>query len=324
MNLPESCIIGTGSYLPKQRLNNHDLEKFLDTDDEWIRRRTGITHRHLVAEDEDTCSIAVEASRAAIHQAKIKPTDINLVILATTTPDNIFPATAAKIQHSLGIPPCAFFDLQAVCSGFIHALAMADNMLKLGQAKTALVVGAEIYSKILDWQDRATSVLFGDGAGAVILQAKPPTKDKRGILSTHLFGDGQYYNALYVDGGVTQKNTNGYVRMQGREVYRLAIVKMAEAVEVALKHNGYKSSDLQWLVPHQANLRIITAVADSLKLNPEKVIVTVQEHANISAATIPVALNHGVQSGLFKNGDLVALSALGGGFSWGSVLLKWV
>ena len=316
-----SQIIGVGSYLPKRKISNDELAKTVDTSDEWIQKRTGISSRYFVGDDENTASIACQAAKAAMQNANVKPTDIDLIILATTTPDNTFPATASVIQHKLGVPPCAFFDVQAVCSGFIYALAMADNMLKLGQAKKALVIGAEVYSKILDWKDRSTCVLFGDGAGAVILQAVP--EESSGVLSTHLFGDGSYHDALYVDGGVTQEGGSGHVRMQGKEVFRIAVDKMAQAMQIALTHNNYTISDLDWFVPHQANIRIMNKVGESLGLAEGKTIATVSEHANISAATIPVALDFGVQQGYFKSGDLIGLSALGGGFAWGSALIKW-
>ncbi len=319
--MPSSHIVGVGSYFPERSVSNNELAKTVDTTDEWILKRTGISHRYFAGEGENTASMASESAKAAMEHGNVRAKDIDLIILATTTPDNIFPATAAAVQHRLGVPPCAFFDVQAVCSGFIYALAMADNMLKLGQAKRALVIGSEIYSKILDWEDRSTCVLFGDGAGAIVLESVP--ESEAGVLSTHLYGDGAYYNSLYVDGGVTNKGGSGYVCMDGAEVFRVAVNKMSEAMQVALSHNNYASSDLDWFVPHQANIRIMSKIAESLNLPPERVVSTISQHANISAATIPVALDYAVKSGYFKSGDLIGLSALGGGFAWGSALVRW-
>lgn len=325
MKSVRSAIAGVGSYLPEKVLTNDDLSKFVDTNDEWIRQRTGIERRHIAADGQLTSDLAEVAARRAMENAGVASSDIDLIILATTTPDNTFPATAARVQAKLGVTHGAAFDIQAVCSGFVFALAQADNMIRLGQARTALVIGAEIYSRILDWTDRSTCVLFGDGAGAVVLQAVEGDGNGkgRGILRTKLFTDGCGYDDLYVDGGPALNQRAGHVRMAGREIFRAAVEKMSECVEIALAEDGLSVSDLRWLVPHQANARIISKVGSKLGLADENVIVTVAEHANTSAATIPIALNHGVTHQLFKPGDLIALTALGGGLSWGAATLRW-
>ncbi|PPR60756.1 MAG: hypothetical protein CFH10_01398, partial [Alphaproteobacteria bacterium MarineAlpha4_Bin2] len=303
---------------------NDDLARKIDTSDEWIRKRTGITQRHIAAEGELTSDIAEHAARAALADARIKADEIDLIILATATPDNTFPATATRVQSNLGIRSGAAFDVQAVCAGFVYALAMADNMLRLGQAEKALVIGAEVFSRILDWDDRGTCVLFGDGAGAIILCAaeEEGTNRDRGILSTHVYSDGAYYDMLYVDGGPGTTGTSGHLRMEGREVFRHAVHHMSEVVETALAHNDLSIDEVDWLIPHQANKRIMDSIAKRLGLPEEKIVVTVDHQANTSAATIPLALAVASADGRLCDGNLIALSALGGGFSWGSALLR--
>lgn len=319
-----SLVAGIGSYLPEKVLTNDDLARMVDTSDAWIRKRTGIARRHIAADGENTSDLAEKAARAALAYADADPGEVDLLILATTVPDNTFPATAARVQHRLGITRGAAFDIQAVCAGFVYALAMADNMIRLGQARTALVVGAEVYSRILDWTDRGTCVLFGDGAGALLLRAAEPAEiNGRGILSTHLWTDGSHYGSLYVDGGPGTTGRAGHVRMAGQDVYRAAVKLMSEAVDVALAANDLSADDVDWLVPHQANSRIIDSVGAKLGIGAERTIVTVQEHANTSAATIPLALDHAAREQRLKTGDVIALTALGGGFSWGSALLRW-
>ncbi len=320
-----SVITGVGSYLPTKILTNDDLSKIVDTSDEWIQKRTGIKRRHIAADGELTSDLAKIAAERAMDNAGVSSDEIDLLILATTTPDNTFPATAAKVQSMLGIKCGAAFDIQAVCSGFIFALTQADNMLRLGQAKTALVIGAEIYSRILDWTDRGTCVLFGDGAGAVVVKANQGIGENsdRGILSSLIRTDGQYYDNLYVDGGVASTGTAGHVRMAGVEVFRHAVSRMSEAVKQSLNDAGLSKDDLDWLIPHQANLRIIEQVGKKLHIDSGKVIISLQEHANTSAATIPLALDHAIKNGKLKNNDIIALTAMGGGFTWGAITLRW-
>lgn len=319
-----SQIIGFGSYLPKDVVTNDDLAKRIDTSDEWIRKRTGIAQRHIAADGELTSDIAEKAALAALRDAGVEPSEIDLIILATATPDNTFPATATRVQSKLGIRRGAAFDVQAVCAGYVYALTTADNMLRLGQAKTALVIGAEVFSRILDWEDRGTCVLFGDGAGAAVLRAgeEAGTNQDCGILSTHIFSDGEYYDMLYVDGGPSTTGTAGYLRMEGKEVFRHAVHRMSEVVEMALEQNNLKIEDVDWLIPHQANKRIMDSIAKKLSIPNDKIVVTVDRQANTSAATIPLALAEASADGRLKKGDLIALSALGGGFSWGSALLR--
>ncbi len=319
-----SQIIGFGSYLPKEVVTNDDLARKIDTSDEWIRKRTGIAQRHIAAEGELTSDIAEQAAMVALADAAIEADEVDLIILATATPDNTFPATAARVQANLGIRRGAAFDVQAVCAGFIFALATADNMLRLGQAETALVIGAEVFSRILDWDDRGSCVLFGDGAGATVLRAaqEKGTNKDRGILSTHLFSDGTYYDTLYVDGGPSTTGTSGFLRMEGREVFRHAVHRMSEVVEIALVQNGLSIDDIDWLIPHQANKRIMDSIAKKLDISYEKIVVTVDRQANTSAATIPLALAAAAADGRLCEGNLIAMSALGGGFSWGSALLR--
>ncbi len=320
-----SIVLGCGAYLPKQVVSNEDLSRRIETSDEWIRQRTGIRQRHVAAEGEFTSHLALNASRNALQDAGCTADDIDVIVLATATPDNTFPATAARVQAGLGMTRGAAFDVQAVCSGFVYAMSIADNMIRLGQANTALVIGAETFSRILDWQDRATCVLFGDGAGAVVLQGAEGIGESsdRGILSTHLFSDGTGYEMLYVDGGPSTTGTSGHLRMQGREVFRHAVTRMAEAIEISLEANGLSTSDVDWVVPHQANIRIMDSMAKKLGLKPEQIVVTVDRQANTSAATIPLALAEANADGRLQPGQLVSLTAMGGGFTWGSVLLRW-
>jgi len=320
-----SIVLGCGAYLPERVVTNDELAQRVDTSDEWISQRTGIRQRHIAADGELTSDLALAAARQALAKAGIDGSDLDVIVLATATPDNTFPATATKVQAGLGNRSGAAFDVQAVCSGFVYALAMADNMLRLGQANTALVIGAEVFSRILDWEDRTTCVLFGDGAGAVVLRAGDGAgaSSDRGVLSTHLYSDGANYEALYVDGGPGSTGTAGHVRMAGREVYRQAVVRMAECVDHALESNGLGHDDVDWLVPHQANLRIIESTGRKLDLPMDRVIVTVDRQANTSAATIPLALAEASADGRIKEGQLLALTAMGGGFTWGSALIRW-
>jgi 3-oxoacyl-[acyl-carrier-protein] synthase-3 len=320
-----SRVIGSGAYLPARVVTNEELAQRVETDDAWIRQRTGIRQRHLAAQGEFTSALGHRAAQSALSHAGIAADSIDLIVCATSTPDETFPATATRIQHLLGIRQGAAFDVQAVCSGFVYGLAVADNFVRLGQAKRALVIGAETFSRILDWTDRTTCVLFGDGAGAVVLEGVPANgrADERGVLSTHLFSDGDHHDALYVDGGPGSTQTTGVLRMEGREVFKHAVIKMAEAIDKALETNGLTPGDVDWMVPHQANLRIIEAMAKRLNLPMERVVVTVDRHANTSAASIPLALHQGISDGRIKAGDLLLLEAMGGGFTWGSALIRW-
>ena len=320
-----SILLSAGSYLPKTIISNAELAKRVDTSDEWIVKRTGIHQRHIAAEGELTSDLAVKAAEQALHHAGLRGADIDAIFLGTTTPDHTFPATATKVQDRLGMKGGFALDVQAVCSGFVYALAAADNFIRAGQVKRALVIGAETFSRILDWNDRNTCVLFGDGAGAVILEAGEGqgTSADRGVLTTHLFSDGSHYNRLYVDGGPSATKTTGVVQMEGREVFRHAVVNLAAAVDAAIASTGVKAEDVDWLVPHQANRRIIDSMGHKLKLPPEKVVVTVDRHANTSAASIPLALAEAVNDGRIKRGHLVLMEAMGGGFTWGSALIRW-
>jgi 3-oxoacyl-[acyl-carrier-protein] synthase-3 len=325
LSVRRSIVAGCGSYLPAKVLTNTELAQRIETSDEWIRQRTGIGQRYIAADGELTSDLATKAADAALTQAGVSASAVDLIVLATATPDETFPATATRVQNNLGIHRGAAFDIQAVCSGFVYALATADNFLRCGQANTVLVIGAETFSRILDWNDRGTCVLFGDGAGAVVLRAGEGqgTSADRGILSTHLFSDGQYHDLLYVDGGPSSTRTTGLLRMAGREVFRHAVVKLAQAVDAALEANHIKGSDVDWLVPHQANRRIIDAMAEKLHLPPERVVVTIERHANTSAASIPLALAEAAGDGRFNRGQLVLLEGMGGGFTWGSALIRW-
>lgn len=320
-----SQIVGVGSYLPARIVTNQELEKSVDTTDAWIVERSGIRQRYIAAEGETTSDLAYEAAKEALANAGLTGADLDLIIIGTATPDHTFPATAARVQARLGMTKGFAFDLQAVCSGFIYALATADNFIKSGQVKTALVIGAETFSRILDWQDRGTCVLFGDGAGAVVLKAGEGqgTSADRGILSSHLHSDGRHYDLLYVDGGPSSTKTTGCVRMKGNEVFRHAVVNMAEVVGEALAANGLQASDIDWVVPHQANIRILEGTARKLGLPKERMVVTVDRHANTSAASIPLALAEAVKDGRIKPGQLLLLEAMGGGFTWGSCLVRF-
>lgn len=317
-----SRVIGCGGYLPEKVVTNHDLAKIVDTSDEWIKTRTGISQRHVAAEGEYTSDLAAAASKQAMQLAGIKPEEIDLIIVATTTPDNTFPSVAVEVQAKLGANNAFGFDVQAVCAGFIYALSAADKFIKSGQIKTALVIGSETMSRILDWQDRATCVLFGDGAGAFVLRADD-NNDGRGVMSTHLHSDGCHKELLYVDGGASQGNQAvGYVRMHGRGVFRHAVDKIGNSIVEALKHNNLKPADIDWFVPHQANLRIIEGIANRFNLPREKVVVTVDRHANTSAASVPLAMAELVSENKLKPCDIVILEALGGGLAWGSAAIK--
>lgn len=325
MTVLRSVVAGCGSYLPKTIVTNQELAEKVDTTDDWIVERTGIRERHIAAEGEMTSDLAYEAALAALKAAGMTGQDLDLIILATATPDHTFPATATKVQGRLGMTRGFAFDVQAVCSGFIYAMTIADNFIKTGQVKTALVIGAETFSRILDWEDRTTCVLFGDGAGAVVLKAGPSegTVADRGILTTHLHSDGQYHDLLYVNGGPSSTQTTGFLRMEGREVFRHAVTNLAEVVREALEATGLEARDIDWIVPHQANRRIIDGTARKLKLDPARVVVTVDKHANTSAASIPLALAEAVNDGRIRQGQLVLLEAMGGGFTWGSCLIRW-
>ena len=325
MTATRSVVLGCGSYLPQRVLSNAELARKVDTSDEWITQRTGIRERHIAAPGEVTSDMGIKAAQAALAAAGLDAQAIDLILLATATPDNTFPASAVSVQAGLGITHGAAFDLQAVCSGFVYGLAVADGLLKGGAFKRALVIGSETYSRILDWTDRTTCVLFGDGAGAVVLEAQtqPGTRDDRGILTAHLRSDGRHKSKLYVDGGPASTGTVGHVRMEGREVFRHAVAMITDVIEDAFKATGYTAADIDWFVPHQANKRIIDGSAHKLGIAPEKVVTTVDRHGNTSAASIPLALAVAVADGRIKQGDLVLLEAMGGGFTWGSALVRW-
>lgn len=321
-----SVVLGCGSYLPEQVVTNAQLAARIDTSDEWIVQRTGIRERHIAAEGEFTSHLALRAAQAALSDAGLDAQSIDLIVLATSTPDNTFPATAVAVQHGLGINHGAAFDLQAVCSGFVFALATADNFLRTGAFKRALVIGAETFSRILDWNDRGTCVLFGDGAGAVVLEAQEqPGKaaTDRGILTTHLRSDGRHKAKLFVDGGPSSTQTVGHLRMEGREVFKHAVGMITDVIVDAFQATGLNADSIDWFVPHQANKRIIDASAHKLHIAPEKVVLTVDRHGNTSAASIPLALSVARKDGRIKRGDLVLLEAMGGGFTWGSAMVRW-
>jgi 3-oxoacyl-[acyl-carrier-protein] synthase-3 len=319
-----SVIIGTGSALPPRRVSNAELAQEVDTSDEWIVERTGIRFRHIAGPDETTGTLAADAAKAALAAAGVAAHDIDLIVLATATPDQTFPATATKVQAMLGILDCVAFDVAAVCSGFLYAVQVADSMLRAGVHKRALVIGAETFSRILDWEDRATCVLFGDGAGAIVLEAQDGADaGERGILATRLHADGRYNDLLYVDGGPSTTQTVGKLRMKGREVFRHAVVNLASVMSESLAIAGLEPKDVDWVVPHQANARILDATARKLDLAPEKVIVTVDRHANTSAASVPLALDVAVRDGRIKQGDLLVLEAMGGGFTWGAAVVRF-
>lgn len=318
----KSILSGCGAYLPERVVTNKELAKTIDTSDEWIQQRTGICERRIAAENEFTSSLAVNAARNALENSGILASEIDLIVLATATPDKTFPATATKVQADLGIFHGAAFDIQAVCTGFIYALNVADNFVRLGQARNALVIGAETISRILDWNDRRTCVLFGDGAGAVVLSAGEKD-DKRGILSNHIRSDGRHQNLLHVDGGPSSTKTVGHLRMEGKEVFRHAVTNMSAILLEALANNNLETNDIDWLVPHQANKRILDSTAKKIGLSSEKVVLTVDRHANTSAASIPLALSEAVEDGRIKRNDLVLLEAMGGGFTWGASVIRW-
>ncbi len=325
MSVTRSVILGTGSYLPAKRLGNDELAKMVDTSDEWIVQRTGIHARHIAAPGEMTSDLALAAARKALEAADVAPETIDLIVLATATPDQTFPATSVTVQAELGINSGFAFDLQAVCSGFVYAMTTADAYLRGGLAKRALVIGAETFSRILDWNDRTTCVLFGDGAGAIVLEAQQGegAPSDRGILSCHLRSDGRHKEKLYVDGGPSSTQTVGVLKMEGREVFKHAVSMITDVIEDAFEATGIDAESLDWFVPHQANRRIIDASAKKLGIDTSKVVITVDEHGNTSAASIPLALDIAVRDGRIKRGDTVLLEAMGGGFTWGSVLLRW-
>ena len=320
-----SVALGCGSYLPQRILTNAELARRIDTSDEWIVQRTGIRQRHIAADGECTSHLAINAARAALASAGIDAQSIDLIVLATSTPDNTFPATAVAVQSALEIYHGTAFDLQAVCSGFVFALATADNFLRTGAYKRALVIGAETFSRILDWNDRGTCVLFGDGAGAIVLEAQTGggKSSDRGVLTTHLRSDGRHKSKLYVDGGPSSTQTVGHLRMEGREVFKHAVGMITDVIVDAFGATGVSAEDIDWFVPHQANKRIIDASAHKLHIAPQKVVLTVDQHGNTSAASIPLALCAAVKDGRIKKGDLVLLEAMGGGFTWGSALVRW-
>lgn len=322
-----SRIMGTGGYLPERILTNAELEDVIDTSDAWIRERTGIQQRHIVADDESTCDLAERAARGALESAGISAEEIDLIVVGTTTPDRLYPATACRLQARLGIRGCAAFDVQAVCTGFIYALGVADKFVKTGAATRALVVGADTHSRLLDWTDRGTCVLFGDGAGAVVLESA----EEPGIMSTHLHADGSFEHLLYVDGGISKVDKtydkasvgSAFVRMQGNEVFKIAVRTLSRIVDETLEANHLEKSDIDWLIPHQANSRIIDATARKLNMPSDRVVVTVADHGNTSAASVPLALDVAVKDGRIQRGDILLLEAFGGGFTWGTALIRY-
>lgn len=325
MMMRRSVFMGCGHYLPARVLSNQELAAQVDTSDEWIVERTGIRNRHIAAEGETTSQMAIKAAQSALNHAGLEAKDIDLIIVATATPDYTFPSTATQVQAGLGITHGAAFDVQAVCSGFVYALSTADKFLISGSHQRALVIGAETFSRILDWNDRTTCVLFGDGAGAVIMEAQEGAGQlqDRGVLSTHLRADGRHVDKLFVDGGPSSTATTGHLRMEGREVFRYAVTFLAEIIEEAFTTTGLTADDVDWFVPHQANRRIIEATARKLSIDPAKVVMTVEHHGNTSAASIPLALSTAVADGRIKKGQVVLMEAMGGGFTWGSALVRW-
>jgi 3-oxoacyl-[acyl-carrier-protein] synthase-3 len=325
VSVVRSVVLGVGSYLPEKIMTNDDLAEIVDTSDDWITQRTGIKQRRIAAKDQLTSDLAAEAARAALNNAGVTVDEIDLIVLATATPDNTFPAAAVSVQKKLGMTHGAAFDIHAVCSGFVFALSQGDALIKAGYANKILVVGAETFSRILDWSDRGTCVLFGDGAGAVVLSAEtmPDGKNGRGILAARLRSDGRFKEMLYVDGGPSSTGTVGQLRMEGREVFKHAVTMITDVIDDTFEASGYTAKDIDWFVPHQANVRIIDASAKKLGIDPQKVIRTVDCHGNTSAASIPLALSVATADGRIKRGDLVLLESMGGGFTWGAVLLRW-
>ncbi|MGE3227857.1 MAG: beta-ketoacyl-ACP synthase III [Hyphomicrobium sp.] len=325
MAVIRSVIRGVGAYLPKRIMTNADIAKIVDTTDEWIVERSGIRQRHIAADDELTSTLGIAACHQALVRAGIDPVDIDLVVCATATPDRTFPSTAVRIQSALGITKGAAFDVQAVCSGFVYALAVADNFIRTGQSVRALVVGAETFSRILDWTDRSTCVLFGDGAGAVVLEAQPQhgTRDDRGILTTLIRSDGRFEDLLYVDGGPGSTKTVGHLRMNGREVFRHAVQKISGVIEEALVATGFTADEVDLFIPHQANVRILDGIGKKLGVDPKKIVKTLEKHGNTSAASIPLALNQAFEEHLIREGSIVLMEAMGGGFTWGAALARW-
>jgi 3-oxoacyl-[acyl-carrier-protein] synthase-3 len=325
VSIKRSVVRGVGSYLPARVLTNKELSALVETSDEWIVQRTGIKERRIAAKGETTSDLGLAAAKAALQQANLPAEAVDLIVLATSTPDQTFPASAVTIQAELGITRGAAFDLQAVCSGFVYAVATADKYLCSGDFKCALVIGAETFSRILDWTDRSTCVLFGDGAGAMVLEAadQPGTREDRGVLTTQLRSDGRHRSKLYVDGGPSSTQTVGHLRMEGREVFRHAVGNITDVIDAAFQATGYGADDIDWFVPHQANKRIIDGSARKLGIAAQKVVVTVDRHANTSAASVPLALAEAVEDGRIKPGHLVLLEAMGGGFTWGSALIRW-
>ncbi|WP_118134385.1 beta-ketoacyl-ACP synthase III [Oceanicella sp. SM1341] len=325
MSVTRAVTMGCGHYLPERVVENAEFEATLDTSDQWIRERTGIERRHFAAEGQLTSDLAIRAAKAALENAGMTGADIDGIVLATATPDETFPSTATKVQTAIGMKGGYAFDVQAVCAGFIYAMTTANALICSGQARTIMVIGAETFSRIMDWSDRATCVLFGDGAGAVILQAAEGTggAEDRGVLSTDLNSDGQFHDLLYVDGGPSSTGTAGFLRMEGREVFRHAVMKLAASGEAALEKSGLSATDVDWIVPHQANLRIIRKTAEKMGVGMERVVVTVQDHGNTSAASIPLALSVGVARGQINRGDLLLMEAIGGGLAWGAAAVRW-
>ncbi len=325
MTMRRTVILGVGSYLPEKIVSNKDLEKTLDTSDEWIRQRTGIFQRHIAAEDENTSTLAIKAVQNLFAENNLTSENIDLVLVATSSPDHVFPATATRVQQALGLTGAAF-DIQAVCAGFVYGLVTANALMQQGLYRRVLVIGADLYSRIVDWQDRNTCILFGDGAGAVLLESVAcDTNDNadRGFIHGKLWSDGTYYDSLYVDGGPGSTGAVGNLHMNGKEVFKHAVKHMSGALQIVMQEAGVSLDDIDWLAPHQANIRIMNAVAEKLEMPAEKILQTVHEHANIAAATIPVCLHYGVKAGQVKQGDLIALTALGGGFAWGAALIRW-
>ncbi len=318
-----AIISGTGSALPRTCVTNEELAERVDTTDEWIRERTGITMRYIAEHDELTSTLAIDASRRALEAANMQASDIDLIIVATATPDQTFPATATKVQAALGNHGCTAFDVAAVCSGFLYAMQVVDSMIRANSATNALVIGSETFSRILDWEDRTTCVLFGDGAGAVVLSAQDDAGDNTGILACQMHADGRHHDLLYVDGGPSTTKTVGKLRMKGREVFRHAVVNLAEVMRETLAQAGLSLADIDWVVPHQANARILDATARKLGLKAEQVVVTVDKHANTSAASVPLALDTAIRDGRIKRGDILVLEAMGGGFTWGACIVRY-